>query len=229
MKIHEKNPNEEASNRTIFQSMIGSLIYIMTGTRPDIAYAIWILNWDNHNRSNEYIVSPKQVFPYLNGTTDWWLRFEEALGGDGQKALTCYVNLDHTGCPDDYQSTSRLVITFEGAVDGKSREQMPNARSITDAEYYAFGVDCMTLTHILDHLNVLGLPTIAHIISNSQLRIVVFKNRIHRRTAVAQIATRCRLIADMARDGEIDLSYVQTAEILADFFTKPLLKPFYMK
>jgi len=29
----------------------------------------------------------------------------------------------------------------------------------------------------------------------------------------------------MARDAEIDLSYVPTAEMLADCFTKPLLKP----
>jgi hypothetical protein len=33
----------------------------------------------------------------------------------------------------------------------------------------------------------------------------------------------------MARDGEIDLSYVPTAEMLADCFTKPLPKPAFLK
>jgi hypothetical protein len=33
----------------------------------------------------------------------------------------------------------------------------------------------------------------------------------------------------MARDGEINLSYVPTAEMLADCFTKPLLKPTFLK
>jgi len=47
-------------------------------------------------------------------------------------------------------------------------------------------------------------------------------NRIYRRTAVAKIATKYYLAADMARDGEIDLSYVPTAEMLADCFTYPL-------
>jgi hypothetical protein len=32
----------------------------------------------------------------------------------------------------------------------------------------------------------------------------------------------------MARDGEIDLSYVPTAEMLADCFTKPLPKPTFL-
>jgi hypothetical protein len=33
----------------------------------------------------------------------------------------------------------------------------------------------------------------------------------------------------MAREGEIDLSYVPTAEMLADCFTKPLPKPAFLK
>jgi hypothetical protein len=32
----------------------------------------------------------------------------------------------------------------------------------------------------------------------------------------------------MARDGEIDLSYIQTAEMLPDCFTKPLPKPAFL-
>jgi hypothetical protein len=37
------------------------------------------------------------------------------------------------------------------------------------------------------------------------------------------------LAADSASDGEIDLSYVPTTEILADCFTKPLPKPSFQK
>jgi hypothetical protein len=54
---------------------------------------------------------------------------------------------------------------------------------------------------------------------------VSIKNRIYRRTAVAHIATKYYLAADMARDGEIDLSYIPTAEMLGDCVTKPLPKP----
>jgi len=51
--------------------------------------------------------------------------------------------------------------------------------------------------------------------------IASIKNRIYRGTAVAHIATKYYLAADMARDGEIDLSYVLTTEMLANCFTKP--------
>jgi len=51
---------------------------------------------------------------------------------------------------------------------------------------------------------------------------MTIKNRIYRGTAVAHIATKYYLAADMAIDGENNSSYILTAEILADCFTKPL-------
>jgi len=87
----------------------------------------------------------------------------------------------------------------------------------------------MGLTQISHLSNELGIPTIPHVFSDSQSLIARIKNRIYRGSAVAHIVTKYYLAADMARDGEIDLSYVQTAEILADCFTKPLPKPAFLK
>jgi hypothetical protein len=74
-------------------------------------------------------------------------------------------------------------------------------------------------------LNDLGIPTIPHMFSNSLTLSVSIKHRIYRGTVVAHIGTKYYLPADMARDGEIDLSYILTAEMRADCFTKPLPRP----
>jgi len=87
----------------------------------------------------------------------------------------------------------------------------------------------MRLTQISHLLNELGIPTVPHMFSESQSLIASNKNRIYRGTAVAHIATMYYLAADMARDGEIDFSYVPTAEMLADCFTKPLPNPAFLK
>jgi hypothetical protein len=190
------------------------------------------------------MVALKRVFRYLNVTKDWQLRFGGAPGGatggalggaleestlEGAVALRCYVDSDDAGCPDDYILTSRLVITFEGAVDWRSRKQKSTAQCTTDAEYYAFGVGCMRLTQVSHLLNELRIPTIPYVFSDSQSLIASIKNRIYRGTAVAHIVTKYYLAEDMARDREIDLSYVPTAEMLADCFTKPLPKPAFLK
>jgi hypothetical protein len=87
----------------------------------------------------------------------------------------------------------------------------------------------MRLTEVSHLLNELGIPTIPYLLSDSQSLITSIKNRIYRRTADAHIATKYYLAADMARDGEIDLSYIPTAEMLADCLTKPLPKPAFLK
>jgi hypothetical protein len=143
MKLHKRKPNEEACDPTIYQSMIGSLLYSMTATRPDITYAIGVLSRYNHDPSNEHMVALKRIFRYVNGTKDWQLLFggalggalgERTLGGEGDGALGCCVDSDYAGCPDDYKSTSGLVITVGGAVDWRSRKQKSTAQSTTDAE-----------------------------------------------------------------------------------------------
>jgi len=173
------------------------------------------------------MVALKRVFWYLNGTKDWCLRLGGALSGECP--LRCYVDSDYAGCPDDYKLISGLIITFRGAVNWRSRKRKLTAQSTTDAEYYAFGVGCIRLTQISHLLNMLGIPTIPHVFSDAQSLISSIKNRIYRGTAVVHIATKYYLAADMARDGEIDLSYVPTAEMLADCFTKPLPKPIFLK
>ena len=83
MKLHKRKPDEAACDPTIYQSMIGSLMYAITATRPDIAYVIGVLSRYNHHPSNEPGVALKRMFRYLNGTKDWRLCFGEALEGEG--------------------------------------------------------------------------------------------------------------------------------------------------
>jgi hypothetical protein len=87
----------------------------------------------------------------------------------------------------------------------------------------------MRLTQISHLLNELGILTITHMFSNPQSLITRKKNTIYPGTVVAHIANMYYLAAEMARDGVINLSYVPTAEMLADCFTKPLPKPALLK
>jgi hypothetical protein len=154
------------------------------------------------------------VFWYLYGTKDCRLHFR----GEENHALRCYVDSDYAGSSEDYKLTSGLVITIGGVFDMGSRKPKSTAQFMTDADYYELGVGCMKLTQISLCLNDFGLPTICHVFFNLQLLIASIKNRIHHGTAVAQVATKYYPAADVARDGEIDLGYIPTAEMLADCF-----------
>jgi len=87
----------------------------------------------------------------------------------------------------------------------------------------------MRLTQMLHRLNVLSILTIRRELPNPHSLIATMKNRIRCATVVAHVATKYSLAADMARDGEIDLSNIPTAEMPTDCFTKPLPKPHILK
>jgi hypothetical protein len=62
MKLHKREPDEEACDPIIYQSMIGSLTYARIPTQLANGYAIGVLSRYNHHPRNEHIVALKPVF-----------------------------------------------------------------------------------------------------------------------------------------------------------------------
>jgi len=74
-------PNEGEVNpqcRTLFQQTIGSLLYIMLGTCPDIAFAVTKLAQHAANPSQEHLDKAKYILRYLAGTAKYALVFNGA-------------------------------------------------------------------------------------------------------------------------------------------------------
>jgi hypothetical protein len=59
---------DKDSNTFPYREAIGSLMYLMIGTRPDLAYAIGKLSQHCENQSKSNWLSVKRVFRYLKGT-----------------------------------------------------------------------------------------------------------------------------------------------------------------
>jgi hypothetical protein len=55
---------------TSYQQIIRSLMYLATGTRPDVAYTITHLSQFNTNPSTTYMATAKRVLRYLQATKD---------------------------------------------------------------------------------------------------------------------------------------------------------------
>ena len=56
-----------------YQSIIGSLMYAVTGTRPDLAHTISLLSQFNSCPNETHQQAAKHVLRYLYGTQDWTL------------------------------------------------------------------------------------------------------------------------------------------------------------
>jgi hypothetical protein len=94
------------SFRSHFQSIIGSILYAMLGTRPDIAFAVTRLSCYNSNPNEKHLSYAKYILRYLQGTKDLGLLYD----GDSNAGLIAYSDSDWAEDKDDRHSVGGFVI-----------------------------------------------------------------------------------------------------------------------
>ncbi|CAI5768508.1 Retrovirus-related Pol polyprotein from transposon TNT 1-94 [Podarcis lilfordi] len=128
-------------NTEVFQSALGSLLYLSQWSRPDIAFAVNLLSREASNPSVQAWNGIKRVLRYLQETKDFCLR----LPAQGEVKLTCFVDSDWANS-EDRKSVSGLVVKFGDSVVGwRSRKQSLIALSSTEAEFSALSDACREL------------------------------------------------------------------------------------
>ena len=65
----------ELSDPRMYQAIVGSLIYVMTGTRPDLCYIVTILSQNMAKPTESDLSMAKYVLRYLKGTREQGLKF----------------------------------------------------------------------------------------------------------------------------------------------------------
>ena len=145
---------EKAEMKKIpYASAVGSLMYAMVCTRPDIAHAVGVVSRFLSNPGKEHWQAVKWILRYLNGTSRVCLCF-----GSGQPVLDGYTDADMAGDLDSRKSTSGYMMTFAGgAVSWQSRLQKCVALSTTEAEYIAVVEASKELLWMKKFLQELGI------------------------------------------------------------------------
>jgi hypothetical protein len=90
-KTHEE---EEDMSRVPYASAVGSLIYTMVCTRPDIAHAVGVLSRYMSKPGKEHWTAVKRVFRYLRGTASYGLCYEGRPGLDRVVDIHGFVDAD---------------------------------------------------------------------------------------------------------------------------------------
>jgi len=136
VETHLVKYEEQASASEIraYQQIIGSLLYVQIGTRPDISFAVSRLAQYASNPSPQHVRLAKYILAYLSGTADLRLRYDGARG----EGLHSYSDSSLGDQADDYHSTLGYVFLLaNAAISWCSRKQKTVAQSTTQAEYMA--------------------------------------------------------------------------------------------
>ncbi|GJF00736.1 polyprotein [Phanerochaete sordida] len=215
------------AERTAMQSLpyinaVGSLMFLATCTRPDIAYTVSVLARFNSNPGQAHWQAVKHLFRYLKGTQDLQLTYCPAAT---KELFVTYSDSDYAGDSDTLRSTGAYVVMMgTGAVDWSSKLQGMVTHSTTEAEYVAAnqaGRDIMWMRNLLEEFgyNLSESPSTLFMDNNSA--IAVAKNPEHF-GRLKHIQLRLYWLRDVVEQGLINPQYVQTDWMLADVLTKAL-------
>lgn len=210
----------KASKRTYYQQMIGSLIYLKIGTRPDIAWAVSRLSKYIQEPTDQHIESAKHVFWYLRYSTDYKLHYN----GAGQSSLIGYSDSDWGENKDNRRSTTGFVFLMaDGPVTWALWMQKTVARSSTEAEYMALSEACSEITWLTSLQREIdyGQTSPVPLVSDNQGGIFLAVNPAHDRR-LKHVDIRYHFIREYVTSNLVNIVYISTDNMIANILTKPL-------
>ena len=214
--------------RIPYASAVGSLMYAMLCTRPDICYVVGVVSRFQSNPGPEHWVAVKHILKYLRRTRDYMLVYS---GGDLN--LQGFTDSDFQGDKDSRKSTSGSVFTLGGgAIVWRSIKQSSIADSTMEAEYIAASEaakEAVWLKNFLSDLEV--VPNMDKAVTlycdNSGAVANSKEPRSHKRGK--HIERKYHLIREIVNRGDVIVTKIPTLDNLADPFTKTLTEKQFFK
>lgn len=220
--VFSSEPSVKLDEEIPYRKAVGSLMYLATVTRPDIAYAISVLSQVLDKPLRKHWSLVKKVLKYLRGTSKWGILY---VSSASCKVLETFSDSDYAGDPSTRKSTSGMIFKYSGgAITWASRRQKCISLSTTEAEFVAAShaaKEAVWLHRLfLDLCSSCSVPVL-QVDNESAIRLI--KNpEFHNRTK--HIDIRCKFVREKFLSGQLDVQHCESEVQAADIFTKPLPK-----
>ncbi|CAA7021416.1 unnamed protein product [Microthlaspi erraticum] len=214
----------ERMSRIPYASTIGSIMYAMLCTRPDIACALSMTSIYQSDPGESHWTAVKNILKYLRNTKDKFLVYR----GSDELVLSGYTDASFQTDKDDFCSQSGFIFCLNGVVSWKSSKKSIVADSTTEAEYIAASEAAKEAVWIRKFITELGvIPSISGPVDlycdNNGVIAQAKEPRSHQKSKY--IERKYHLICDIVDRGDVKISRVSTNANVADPLTKPLLRP----
>jgi hypothetical protein len=213
--------DREAMRNVPYALAIGSIMYAMLITRPDVSNALSLTSRYQSDLGVEHWKAVKNILKYLNRTKEMFLVY----GGDEELVIKGYANASFDTDPDDSKSQIGYVYILNGgAVTWRSCKQSMIANSTTKAEYIAAWEASSEGVWIRNFITELGVVPCAldplEILCDNTCAIALAKEPIYH-PKTNHINRRFHIIRDYIADGDLKICKIHTDLNV----TNPLIKP----
>ena len=209
-----------------YRTIVGSLIYAMTCTRPDLSFVVSKLSQHLSRPTAGDWILLKQVLRYIKGTHHYTLHFTKSKS---DLKLLGYSDSDWASCDENRRSFTGYCFQLcdnGPVVSWKSRKQPTVALSTCEAEYMALcetSQEAIYLSRVFKDLMQTDTREPIPIFGDNQGSLDIVRNPVkHNRTK--HIDIRYHFIRELYQAQVIDVNHVNTGDNVADVMTKPVSK-----
>uniref|UniRef100_A0A1A8PPT4 Retrovirus-related Pol poly from transposon TNT 1-94 n=1 Tax=Nothobranchius rachovii TaxID=451742 RepID=A0A1A8PPT4_9TELE len=209
-----------------YRAMVGSLIYIMTCTRPDICWIVSNLSRYMSDPRQKHVTAVKHVYRYLKGTQHYPLCYKKT---ENTLELFGFSDADWANDPGDRKSVTGYCFSLheDGAVvSWKTKKQQTVALSTCEAECMALAAAVQEALYLRSLLTDMGLHVKngpVKIFEDNQGTISLAKNPTNRQRS-KHVDIKYHFVRDNVSRGNLVLVYCSTENMIADVFTKSATK-----
>jgi hypothetical protein len=215
-----------------FRQAIGALLFLSTGTRPDISFIVGALARHVENPTDEAWECLKHVLRYLKLTQNFALSFTKPTSPQTNE-IVAYSDSDWAGDKTTRRSTSGSVVFHNGnLVDWASKLQKCITLSSCEAELIALSQTTQDTIWIKRLLLDMTTDKTSQITESDFYKtpVVFADNQSALKVArdprnsgrMKHVDLRDLFVREKVLDRSIMVQYAKSAENIADILTKPL-------
>ncbi|XP_057299273.1 uncharacterized protein LOC130629914 [Hydractinia symbiolongicarpus] len=222
--LDETSDTEKTDNDTkLYRQMVGSIVYAMTCSRPDLSYVVTKLSQHLSKPENSDCIMLKHVFRYIKNTVSYTFTFRKL--NHKEFRLYAFCDANWASSLDNRRSITGYCISINPSgppISWRSKKQASVALSTCEAEYMALSLTAQETAHltrlIKDLTNFHLKPPV--IKNDNQGALALLKNPVKHMKA-KHIDIRYHYIRECFQQNQIAVEYIPSSENKADIFTKP--------
>ena len=224
LHLFEVNKNSEKldfKEAKIFHRIVAMLLFVCKRARPDVHVPVAFLTTRTTKSDVDDWKKLQRLLGYLKNTLHLKLHLS---GQNGMPVIKWWVDAAYATNPDMKSQTGCVMTLGNGAIISKSSKQKINAKSSTEAELIAASDMSGQMLWTLYFLTAQGYNVKDNILyQDNKSAILLEKNAaMSSSQRTKHIKVRYFFMKDKVENGELQIIYCPTENMLGDFFTKPL-------
>jgi hypothetical protein len=212
---------EEDMSHVPYASEVGSLMYAMVCTRPDIAHVVGVLRRYMSKLGKEHWTTVNKVFKYLRGTVSYGLCYQGRPGLDRVVGIHGFFDADWAGDMDHKRSTSGYVFNLFGGKNSWMRKrQAIVALSTIEVEYMATTHASKEAVWLQRLCSGIGLVQQAVRLDCDNQNAIFLAKKPTYHSKTKHIDVQYHFVRDMVEEKKVLLQKVDTLKNVVDSLTK---------